>query len=129
MGHKATLLLVEDDLMWQKYYKKLLEGAGFKVETAEGAKDAFGKFLEEDPDVVVTGVFMPDKEPGINIKWLLKKIREEKTGALIILLTTLDWLSSHFTDDEADAFVPKRPGEEETLVGKIEELLGKQHRL
>jgi DNA-binding response OmpR family regulator len=70
--HKITLLLVDDDLMSQKYYKNFLVGAGFKVETAEGAQDAFEKFRDEDPDVVVTGLFMPDKELGINIKWLLK---------------------------------------------------------
>jgi DNA-binding response OmpR family regulator len=128
MRDKITLLLVEDDLMWQKYYKKLLEGSGFKVKTAEGAQEAFRKFLEEDPEVVVTGVFMPDKELGINVKWLLKKIREERTGASVIVLTTLDWLSNDFTD-EADGFVPKRPGEEVTLIEKIEELLGKKHRL
>jgi DNA-binding NtrC family response regulator len=128
MGYKITVLLVEDDLIWQKYYKNLLESSGFKVETAEGAEDAFMKFVEEDPDIVVTGVFMPDKELGINVKWLLKKIREERTGASVILLTTLDWLSSDFTD-EADGFIPKRPGEEGTLIEKIEELLGKKHRL
>lgn len=128
MRYKITLLLVEDDLMWQKYYKNLLEGAGFRVETAEGAQEAFRKFMEEDPDIIVTGVFMPDKEPGINIKWLLKKIKEERTGASVILLTTLDWLSKDFTD-EADGFVLKRPGEEDMLIEKIEELLGKKHRL
>jgi hypothetical protein len=76
---------------------------------------------------VVTGVFMPDKEVGINIKWLLRKIKEDKTGASVIILTTLDWLSSNFSD-EADGFVLKRPGEEKTLINKIEELLGKKHR-
>jgi DNA-binding NtrC family response regulator len=128
MRHKVTLLLVEDDLVWQKYYKNLLEGAGYKVETAEGAQDAFGKFVDEDPDIVVSGVFMPDKELGINIKWLLNKIKEERTGASVILLTSLDWLINNFAD-EADGFVLKRPGEEETLIEKIEELLGKKHRL
>lgn|GEM_PF-5528879 len=120
------MLLVEDDLKWQKYYKKLLKSAGFIVETAEGARDAYAKFVEEDPDVIVTGVFMPDEEPGINIKWLLNKIKEEKTGASIILLTTLDWLRNNFAD-EADGFVPKRPGEEKTLIKIIEELSGKKH--
>jgi DNA-binding response OmpR family regulator len=127
MGNSITVLLVEDDLMWQKYYRNLLEEAGYKVEIAGGAQDGYEKFIEEDPDVVVSGVFMPDKEAGINIKWLIKKIREEKTAASVIILTSLDWLSNDFSD-EADGFVLKRPGEEETLLRKIEELLGKKHR-
>jgi DNA-binding response OmpR family regulator len=128
MRNRVTALLIEDDLKWQKYYRNILEDAGYKVITAEGARDGFEMFMEEDPDVVVTGVFMPDKELGINIKWLLKKIREERTGVSIVILTTLDWLGNNFTDD-ADGFVLKRPGEEETLIAKIEELLGKKHRL
>lgn len=76
-----TILMLEDDEMISEIYQKQLEKAGFKVEiVAEGAKIA-DKIKNEEPDIALLDLLIPDGG-GIEI---LKKLRgwEGKTKKII----------------------------------------------
>lgn len=80
-----TLLLVEDSKTLLMVLKQNLEGNGFKVETAENGRIAFGMIMKGlRPDLVITDINMPEMD-GLE---LIKNIRPILRFTPILTLTT-----------------------------------------
>jgi PAS domain S-box-containing protein len=63
---RGRVLMVEDDVQSRKVLRRLLDGAGFRVEVASNADEAFTAFdrlsrLGESPELLLTDVRMPGK--------------------------------------------------------------------
>jgi len=57
-----TILLVDDDEMLRPMLRLVLERAGYIVREARDGNDAMRQFTENQSDLVVTDLIMPDKE-------------------------------------------------------------------
>lgn len=77
------ILFVDDEEVFRQASKKLLESAGFSVDTASDGIDA-EVFLEHNEyDFIITDIVMPRKE-GIE---LILDLRQRKIGAKIIAIS------------------------------------------
>jgi YesN/AraC family two-component response regulator len=58
----ARILIVDDEEMFRKMLRQMLEMAGYEVtEAAEGGQ-AISLFRDKPADLVITDIFMPEKE-------------------------------------------------------------------
>ncbi len=58
----CNILVVEDDVSVRDMVVRFLERAGYKVTTASNGREAMDAVEDMPPDVVVTDVFMPEKD-------------------------------------------------------------------
>ena len=56
------ILIIEDDLAYQKMLMTALAGAGFKVTAADDGAQGCRLFKNDPCDLVITDIFMPEKE-------------------------------------------------------------------
>jgi len=87
---KETILLVDDDpeMLW--VLSKILSEEGYRVITADGGKEALTKVEEEEPDLVILDMVMPEMD-GIQT---LKKAKKIDKNLLIIILTAYGSIKS-----------------------------------
>lgn len=57
-----NILIVEDDVFFQKFYSQKLLEAGFSVNVAIDGNDALVKLRETKPDLVILDIIMPNKD-------------------------------------------------------------------
>lgn len=59
-GARATVLIVDDELLVRQAFARLLERQGYRVLTAEDGREAVGVLAHEHIDLVVTDLMMPE---------------------------------------------------------------------
>lgn len=84
---KQCILLVEDTITTRILEKRILEGAGFNVDTAVDGVDALSKIKKANFDAVVTDVQMPNMN-GLELTATLRKDDNYKELP-IVLVTSL----------------------------------------
>jgi DNA-binding response OmpR family regulator len=119
----ATVLLVEDEVFLGQIVKDSLEVRGFQVHHATDGMQGLTLFLQQNPDVVVLDVMMPQLD-GFT---LAQKIREQNTHIPIIFLTarsqTVDVVKG-FELGGNDYL--KKPFSMDELIVRIKALLNRQ---
>jgi DNA-binding NtrC family response regulator len=115
----AKILLVDDEEGPREKYKALFEKAGHKVVTAIYAREALQKFIEEKPNVVVTGVCMIDYNPVMGVRELVDKMKKEIPEVSIIILTVHKTWENCFLEEQISGFVGKCAEDEGLLLEKI----------
>ncbi|MBF0382831.1 MAG: response regulator [Magnetococcales bacterium] len=79
----ADILVIDDDVQFLQYLNEVLSDEGHKVETASNGSKGL-KMLEEKPfDVLITDIFMPEKD-GIE---LLRDLRKTNLEIKIIAIS------------------------------------------
>ena len=81
------ILIVDDDLNIQRFYKEELEEEGYEVVIAGTGKDALKMFEKENPDIVTLDILIPDID-GIS---LLRKMKEQRPDIPVIMSTAYDY--------------------------------------
>ncbi|TSC89182.1 MAG: response regulator receiver protein [Parcubacteria group bacterium Gr01-1014_3] len=83
-----NLLVIEDDIIFQKTILEALKDAGFNVIIAENGQDGLKKTKEHKPDLVIADIVMP-KMNGIEF---LKALKQDKEIAEIpvVMLTAYE---------------------------------------
>ena len=56
------ILVIEDDDSVRKLIRRILEGAGYSVQEAPDGVQGVQTYREQRPDLVLTDIFMPEKE-------------------------------------------------------------------
>ncbi|MCP4674140.1 MAG: response regulator [Deltaproteobacteria bacterium] len=79
----ARILVVDDEETITSVLEAMIGKAGHEVKTASSALEAFRIFEQDEFDVVITDIIMPDKS-GI---WLLSQIHETDLTPEVILIT------------------------------------------
>lgn len=81
------ILIIDDDEMMSRMYKKLLSFNGYVVEIAVDGKEGFKKANINRPDLILLDIIMP-KMNGLDLLFKLKN--DSKIKAIpVILLTNL----------------------------------------
>lgn len=121
-GTPKHILIVDDDDMLRTYVKELLKLNNYKVSEAANGKLGLKEFCENQPDLVITDIIMPEME-GISF---IRKLREQNSDIPIIAMTGnvhghmeeyLD-ISSKLGADE----ILRKPIESKTFLETIERL-------
>ncbi len=125
MGHK--ILLTDDDTSVLKLLTIGLKKAGYTVIAAENGLDGFNKAQEEQPDLIVSDVVMPEMD-GINF---CRKVREESSIPMVpfIFMSSLNDPTNEIRGFRAgaDEYLSK-PVDRNVLVDKVKELLDRQEK-
>ena len=81
MAHSVLIIDDEENLCWM--LKETFTIQGYEANYCHNVKDGLQKIREEHPDVVILDVNLPDG----NGKDLLKKIKDEVSETIVIMLT------------------------------------------
>lgn len=79
-----SVLFAEDDNITRNQMSEVLEMIFHKVHTASDGEEAYRRYEDESPDVIITDIRMPKKD-GLS---LVKQIRQNDYDTPIILLTS-----------------------------------------
>jgi CheY-like chemotaxis protein len=126
MTHKdKNILIVDDDSSIQELLRIILTKNGYTVHQATDGEEAIHRYMEVDPDLVISDISMP-KGDGFNVAIIIRSKEKENRKIPILLI-------SAFYDDHAnvknaercgaDAFLPK-PFTQKQLIEAVEKLLG-----
>ncbi len=85
-----TILVVEDEELMRSILRRLLEGAGYHVVTADSAESALAAFGENDISVTITDIKMSGMD-GIE---LLDEIKRIDDDALVVIMTAYSSVDS-----------------------------------
>jgi len=77
------VLLIDDDMNLCKVLAYQLQKSGYQVSMAKNGGEGLSLFFDNDYDIVITDIQMPDIS-GINV---LRKIRKENETVIIIIIT------------------------------------------
>lgn len=115
------VLLIEDDLQMQKFIVDYLKDYGFDCTAFEHPKDAIENFKEEDYQIIILDLMLPDMD-GFD---LFKKLKSIKETPIIISTARGDIGNKiHGFELGADDYLAK-PYEPRELVLRIEHILKK----
>jgi CheY-like chemotaxis protein len=119
--NKGIALLVEDEEEPLELYKKVIEGEGFGVITAEGATEALRLFDAGGPiNMVVTGIQMPEND--VNGIWLMIKMKTREPKIPVIILSSYNYQNDKGICSFANGYVVKDMRRPEALAEKIREI-------
>jgi len=96
---EKTILIVDDEPDVVRFFKSLLEDAGFNVQTASDGFEALEKVKEKKPDFISLDLVMP-KKSGIKFYYELRKNKEwSKIPVMIVTAHARDEFGkTDFTD-------------------------------
>jgi len=117
---RKTILVVDDSVVIRKMVEIALENENYNIITVANGKDAFSYLDEQDPDLVILDIMLPDVN-GLDI---LKTIKASKEIP-VVMLSAKDTPKETNKAKElgANDFIPK-PFRDEDLIKKIHELIG-----
>ncbi|MDO8665027.1 MAG: sigma-54 dependent transcriptional regulator [Gemmatimonadales bacterium] len=81
MSHR--LLIVDDEQGIREALRQLLEYEGYEVETASSGAEALGAYFDARPHLVLLDV----KMAGLDGLEVLKRLREQDAGALVVMIS------------------------------------------
>ncbi|MGC9505504.1 response regulator transcription factor [Baaleninema sp.] len=121
----AKLLLVDDEPGLREAVQAYLADSGFTVVVATNGQEGWEKVQQEDPDLVVTDIMMPE----VDGYQLLQKMREDPRfrGLPVVFLTARGMTSDRIQGYQArcDAYISK-PFDPDELVAVVENLLDRR---
>jgi len=119
------ILVIDDDIQFNKMVCMILDNAGYEVRSAHDGVEGLQLFMKERPDLVLTDLYMPEKEG-------LETIMELRQADNNIKIMVMSGGSPHMDMAEmfnmagmfgADATLPK-PFDITIFLQKVNELLG-----
>jgi len=118
------ILVVDDEDVFVKMTRKLLEDSGYEVITAGDGQEGLEKTKSENPDLIILDVMMPIMD---GYTMLVEVRKDEKIKDTPIILCTSKAQKDYLEETqemEIDAYFTK-PYESPALLAKISELLKK----
>ncbi len=120
---QAAILVVEDSITARTLLKNILEGAGYRVETAVDGLDAFGKLKDGGFDLVVSDVDMP-RMNGFDLTARIRRDRE-LAELPVVLVTALESREDRERGVEAgaNAYIVKSSFDQSNLLETIKRII------
>lgn len=124
----ARILIIDDDQQVLKLFVSFLTREGHEVVTAEDGKRGIKLLTDQQFDLVITDIIMPEQDGLEVLMWLRKQPDRPKiiavTGGSVSIDQELLLKTAGFT---ADIAIPK-PVNYSTLTGAVRELLPEQEK-
>lgn len=120
----SKLLLVDDDTQLLELFKLILENAGHEVQVAETCSDAVLLFAENNPDVVIADLHVPQTEDGVALIRMLKNYKRPRGYRPLRVIVTTGWTEDLPASVEKEAVdrVLAKPVRTDVLLRSIAEL-------
>jgi YesN/AraC family two-component response regulator len=121
----ARILVIDDEEMFRQMLRQMLEMDGYEVaEAAEGGQ-AIALFRKKPADLVITDIFMPDKE-GIAT---IQEMKQEFPGLKIIAVSgggnkCIGFEYLQFAEKVGADCTLSKPFERQEILDAIQSLLG-----
>ncbi|NJN68942.1 MAG: response regulator [Nitrospira sp.] len=120
----ARLLLVDDSLSIRKFVGKMLESAGYQIDTAVDGEDGLRKASVAAYRMILTDLEMP-KLNGFEVIQALRSRPETKQTPIVVMTTRAgDKHRQMALSIGANAYIAK-PVEERVLLQEIERWVGR----
>jgi CheY-like chemotaxis protein len=121
----AKILIVDDDKNYRSSLRRLLIDMDYDVIVAENGDEAIDSLQENPADIVITDIFMPDKDGLELIMELKKKFQKAKIIAISGSITQHNVKLSMLEQAKrlgADSIIEK-PFQNEKLLSAIKDVL------
>ena len=120
---KNKILIVDDDPNIQEIIRIILERNGYDVHLAADGEEAVHKYLDVQPDLVISDISMP-KGDGFNVAILIRSKEQERRTPILLISAFYDDHANRQNAERcgANAFLSK-PFTQKQLLGSIEDLL------
>jgi PAS domain S-box-containing protein len=121
--HKYKILLAEDNVMNQKITMINLKNLGHHVDLAENGIETWEKYQENDYDVILMDIQMPEMD-GVEVTHLIRKHEREnksvkKTRIVALTANILGQDAEYCLSEGMDAYIAK-PFRIEDIIEKLE---------
>jgi DNA-binding response OmpR family regulator len=100
---KKTILIIDDEEHIRAHYTELLSEQGFDVSSAHDGESGLKAFRENNFDLILLDVNMPDKS-GLEV---LKEIKGVRESQVVFLLTAFDEYKRNFASLYAEEYFTK----------------------
>jgi two-component system, OmpR family, response regulator MprA len=122
----ATLLVVDDDENLLRMLRRGLAFAGYNVRTAADGETALRLALEDEPDLIVLDVMLPEPLDGLEVA---RRLRAGGSNVPVLMLTAREQLADKMAGfaSGADDYLPK-PFAFEELLARVVALLRRSPR-
>ncbi|WP_027179278.1 response regulator [Maridesulfovibrio bastinii] len=117
------ILVVDDDPISRQILRAMFENEHYEVEEAEDGVEALKLYSDSDIDLVVTDIFMPEKEGVQTVRELMKenpdvKIIAVSGGSSSANYDSLDWIKMFGVK-----YTFTKPFNSTALLAAVEDLL------
>ncbi len=116
---RKKILIVDDVLRFIHLQKTLLNRRDFELLIARSGREALDKTREENPDLIILDLYMPDMDGNAVCKELKSDPRTNHIPTLILLTDDADEYKELCIDAECDGYLAK-PIRKDTLIPAIE---------
>lgn len=118
---KKKILIVEDDQYTREFYQSLLTDEGYDVSIATNGKEAINIALQQNPDLVLLDIILPDID-GLTV---FQNLKAKNFTSPVIFLTNVGDTKSllQAVEDKAADFLIKSNTQPEQLLKRIKEVL------
>ncbi len=117
------VLIVDDELLIRNFLKEVLDRKGYTTAVAEDGKSALAKLREEEFDLVITDMKLPDTS-GLEV---LKKTKELSLDTVVVIITAFGSIENAVEAMRLGAFnyllKPFSPDAIEAVIAKANEHL------
>lgn len=118
------ILIAEDDIFFQKFYKSELEQHGHQVKLAQNGVEALASIREKKPDLLILDIIMPQKDGFEVLEELTNSGQIHSIPILIFSTLGQEKDVKRAIDLGAKGFINKNFFDFDSLLMKIQELTG-----
>src|SRR6266850_179626 len=122
---KQSLLLIDDSLSIRKFVGRMLESAGYEVDTAVDGEDGLRKASTQNYRLIITDLEMPKLNGYEVIQGLRSRAQTQQTPIIVMTTRAGDKHQRMALNIGASSYIAK-PVEERALIQEVERLIGKE---
>ena len=119
------LLLIDDSLSIRKFVGRMLESAGYKVDTAVDGEEGLRKASSQNYRLILTDLEMPKLNGYEVIQGLRSRAQTQQTPIIVMTTRAGDKHRQMALNIGANSYIAK-PVEERALIQEIERWIGKE---
>ena len=124
-GAEQPLLLIDDSLSIRKFVGRMLESAGYRVETAVDGEEGLRKASTQSYRLILTDLEMPKLNGYEVIQALRSRPQTQKTPIIVMTTRAGDKHRQMAISIGASSYIAK-PVEERALIQEIEQWIGRE---
>ena len=122
---KQLLLLIDDSLSIRKFVGRMLESAGYEVDTAVDGEEGLRKAAAQNYQLILTDLEMPKLNGYEVIQGLRSRAQTQRTPIIVMTTRAGDKHRQMALNIGASSYIAK-PVEERALIQEIERWIGKE---